>query len=107
MAKGKRTTTSKARRASVANVTKATATICRLEDKAHAEVFGLQHLAALMALMAEHVGGPGKDWSDMEMQEIGNRIEYLGGLVRRHADVTSDTLGEMRSTAERLQWGAQ
>jgi hypothetical protein len=39
------------------------------------------------------------------MQEIGNRVEYLGGLVKRHAEAIGKTLGDMRDAAERLQRG--
>jgi hypothetical protein len=34
-----------------------------------------------MALWGDHVGSPGKGWSDMEMQEIGLRIESLAKMV--------------------------
>jgi hypothetical protein len=52
---------------------------------------------------------PGADWDGMETQQIGLRIEYLGGLVKRHADAISDMVGEIRNTAERMAWkgGAQ
>jgi hypothetical protein len=36
------------------------------------------------------------------MQEIGLRIEYLGGLVKRHAEAIGNVLIEIRDTAERL-----
>jgi len=102
MAKGNRTT-STARRATAAKATfRPSDILCRLEDEAHAEVFGLQHLSELMGVWGDHVGTPYAGWSNMDMQEIGNRIEYLGGLVKRHADAISNTLGEVRSTAERL-----
>jgi len=94
MAKDNRTT-SPARRASVA-----TATICQLEDEAHAEAFGLQHLAALMMLMGENVGTPGAGLTDMATQELGLRIEYLASLIKRHADVISAALVDIRTTAE-------
>jgi hypothetical protein len=83
--------------------------ICGLEDDAHAEAFGLQHLGELMAIWGEHVGSPGADWDGMETQQIGLRIEYLGSLVKRHADAIIDMVGEIRNTAERMAWkgGAQ
>jgi hypothetical protein len=68
-------------------------------------VFGLQHLSELMELLGDCVGTPGASWTDLQMQHIGLRIEYLGGLVKRHADAISLTLGEVRDTAERLQRG--
>jgi hypothetical protein len=107
MAKGN-STTSTPRRATAAKATLASAQastrICGLEDDAHAEVFCLGHLAELLEL-GDHVGTPHAGWSNMDMQEIGLRIEYLGGLVKRHADAIGLTLGEVRSTAERLQKG--
>jgi hypothetical protein len=108
MAKGNRTT-SKALPARVAKVTftprQAAENICGLEDDAHAEAFGLQHLGALLVLFGEHIGAPGADWDGMDTQKIGLRVEYLGSLVKRHADATSDTLGKIRSAAERLERG--
>ena len=107
MAKGHRT--SKTRRATAAKATltleQVSTRICGLEDAAHAEAFSLQHLGELLALFGEHVGGPGKDWSDMEMQRIGLRIEYMGGLVKHHADAISETLSDMRGAAERMTKG--
>jgi hypothetical protein len=40
-----------------------------------------------MALWGDHVSGPGEGWSDMEMQEIGLRIEALAEMVKRHAEL--------------------
>jgi hypothetical protein len=82
---------------------KAAEIICGLEDDAHAEAFGLQHLGELMAIWGEHVGSPGADWDGMETQQIGLRIEYLGGLIKRHADAISDAVGKIRNTAERME----
>jgi hypothetical protein len=105
MARGNRTT-SKARRATAAKATIPPSQIlCRLEDKAHAEVFGLQHLAELMELMGDCVGTPGASWTDLQMQHIGLRIEYCAALVKRHADEISTALIKIRTTAERLQRG--
>ena len=105
MAKGNRTT-STARRATAAKATSSPSQIlCRLEDEAHAEVFGLQHLSELMELMGDCVGTPGASWTDLQMQHIGLRIEYCSALVKRHADEISKTLGDIRDTAERLQRG--
>ena len=105
MAKAKRTT-STARRATAAKAaSRPSQILCRLEDEAHAEVFGLQHLAELMELMGDCVGTPGAGWDNMEMQKIGLRIEYLGELVKRHAERIGRTLIDIRTTAERMQRG--
>jgi hypothetical protein len=37
--------------------------------------------------------------------QLGLRVEYLGGLVKRHAEAIGNVLGEIRSTAERTQRG--
>jgi hypothetical protein len=108
MAKGN-TTASKAPRASVAKViftpAKAAEIICQLEDKACIEAYGLGHLAELMLLFGDHVGTPYAGWSNMDTQEIGLRIEYLGEQVKRHAATIGDVLGEMRHAAERMTKG--
>jgi hypothetical protein len=99
-------TTSTPRRATAAKATSSPSQIlCRLEDAAHAEVFGLQHLAELMELMGDCVGTPGASWTDLQMQHIGLRIEYCSALVKRHADEISTALIKIRATAERLQRG--
>jgi|HubBroStandDraft_6_1064221.scaffolds.fasta_scaffold90672_3 hypothetical protein len=99
-------TASTTRGASVANATKAaTDLICQLEDKAATEAFGLGHLAELMEVWGDHVGTPYADWSNKDMQQIGLRIEYLGGVVKRHAEAIGATLQDMRNAAERLQRG--
>jgi hypothetical protein len=102
-------TASRAPRASVAIVTftpaKAAEIICRLEDKACVEAYGLGHLAELLLLFGDHVGTPGAGWTNLDTQEIGNRVEYLGEQVKRHAAAIGDILGEMRHTAERMQKG--
>jgi hypothetical protein len=103
MAKGK-VTTAKPCRASAPKATSSPSQIlCRLEDAAHAEVFGLQHLAELMELMGDCVGTPRASWTDLQMQHIGLRIEYCSALVKRHADEISTALIKIRTTAERLQ----
>ena len=105
MAKRNRTT-SKPCRATAAKATKAAVeTICRLEDEGFAEVENLRHLSALVALWGDHVGGPGKGWSDMEMQEIGLRIEALAEMVKRHAELCGRAWMEVRTTAERMTKG--
>jgi hypothetical protein len=108
MAKGNRTT-STARRATAAKATlslsQVSESLCRLEDEASVEVFGLEHLSVLMELMGDCVGTPGAGWDNMEMQKIGLRIEYLGELVKRHAEPIGRTLIDIRTTAERMQRG--
>jgi hypothetical protein len=105
MAKGNRTT-STPRGASVANATLAAVErIYRLEDKAAAEAFGLGHLAELMELFGDHVGTPPAVWSNLDMQQIGLRIEYMGCIVKRHAETIGELLGDMRNAAEQLQRG--
>jgi hypothetical protein len=37
------------------------------------------------------------------MQQIGLRIEYIGGIVKRHAEAIGELVGDMRSAAEQLQ----
>ena len=108
MAKANRTT-STARRATAAKATKAAVEkLCRLEDEGFAEVENLRHLSALMALWGDHVGGPGKGWSDMEMQEIGLRIESLAEMVKRHAELCGRAWMDVRQTVEQMtKWGAQ
>jgi hypothetical protein len=39
------------------------------------------------------------------MLEIGHRVEYLGELVKRHAERIGRVLVDVRSTAERMQKG--
>jgi hypothetical protein len=80
--------------------------LCDLEDEAHAEVFGLGHVSALMVTWGEEVSAPGKALSDMEMQAIGLRIEYLGGLVKRHAEAIGSALVEIRTAAEHMEGDA-
>jgi hypothetical protein len=105
MAKAK-LTTSTPRRATAAKATKAAAdTLCRLEDEGFAEVENLRHLSALMALWGDHVGGPGKGWSDMEMQEIGLRIEALAEMVKRHAELCGRAWMDVRQTVEQMTKG--
>jgi hypothetical protein len=105
MAKQKHTT-STPRRATAAKATKAAVEkLCRLEDEGFAEVENLRHLSALMALWGDHVSGPGKDWSDMEMQEIGLRIESLAEMVKRHAELCGRAWMDVRTTAERMTKG--
>jgi hypothetical protein len=105
MANGNRTT-STPRGASVANATKAaTDLICQLEDKASTEAFGLGQLAELMEVWGDHIGTPYAGWSNLDMQQIGLRIEYLGGVVKRHAQAIGGLLGDMRDAAERLHRG--
>jgi hypothetical protein len=97
-------TTSTSRRATAATAAPSPKEIlCRLEDQAHAEVFGLGHLSELMELMGECVGTPGAGWTNMQMQHIGLRIEYLGGLVKRHAEAIGNALVEIRTTAEQME----
>jgi hypothetical protein len=99
-------TTSTARRATAAKATKAASEIlCRLEDEGFAEVENLRHLSALMALWGDHIGGPGKSWSDMEMQEIGLRIESLAEMVKRHAELCGRAWMGVRQTVERMTKG--
>jgi hypothetical protein len=108
MTKSNRTTSTRPG-ASVAKVTfspaQAAEIICRLEDKAETEAFGLGHLSELMELFGEQVGTPFAGWSNMDMQQIGLRIEYLGELVKKHAETIGDTVREIRHTAERMQKG--
>jgi len=42
----------------------------------------------------------------MEMQAIGLRIEYLGGLVKRHAEAIGSALVEIRTAAEHMEGDA-
>jgi hypothetical protein len=92
MAKGNRTT-STARRATAAKPTSNESQIlCRLEDEAHAEVFGLQHLSELMnswAIMSARLTPAGPN---MDMQNIGNRIETETGRRWPH-DLSSRSEG--------------
>jgi hypothetical protein len=100
MAKQKHTT-STARRATAAKAAPSPKEIiCRLEDKASAEAYGLGHLAELMELMGDCVGTPGARWTSIEQQEIGLRIEYLGALIKRHAEAINSALGDIRAAAE-------
>jgi hypothetical protein len=105
MAKDNRTTPT-ARRATAA---KASASpkeiICRLEDEASAEAYGIGHLAELMELMGDCVGTPGNRLSSVEQCELGLRIEYLASLIKRHAEAINTALGEIRYTAEQARMG--
>ena len=105
MAKGNRTTSARPA-PRVAKATKAAVEkLCRLEDAGFAEVENLRHLSALMALWGDHVGSPAKGWSDMEMQEIGLRIESLAEMVKRHAELCGRAWMDVRQTAERMTKG--
>jgi hypothetical protein len=44
--------------------------------------------------------------SSIEQQDIGLRIEYLGRLVKRHAEAIGGALVEIRSIAESMEGGA-
>jgi hypothetical protein len=105
MAKQKHTT-STPRRATAAKATSSPKEIiCRLEDKASEEAYGIGHLAELMELMGDHVGTPSNRLSSVEQQELGLRIEYLAGLVKRHAEAINTALGDIRYTAEQARMG--
>ena len=104
MAKGNRTT-STPRRATAKATKEAVKRLCRLEDEGFAEVEHLRHLRALMATWGDIVGSPGKGWSDMEMQEIGLRIESLAEMVKRHAELCGRAWMDVRMTAERMTKG--
>jgi hypothetical protein len=107
MAKANRTT-STPRRATAAKATRATVEkLCRLEDEGFAEVENLRHLSALMALWGDHVSGPGKGWTAMEMQEIGLRIESLAEMVKRHAELCGRAWMDVRQTVEQMTKGGE
>jgi hypothetical protein len=79
--------------------------ICRLKDEASAEAYGLGHLGELMELFGDCVSTPYAGWTNMQMQQIGLRIEYMAGLVKGHAEAIGKTLEEIRDTAGRMQEG--
>jgi hypothetical protein len=105
MAKANRTT-STPRRATAAKATPSRKEIiCRLEDEATAEAYGLGHLGELMELFGDCVSTPHAGWTNLQMQQIGLRIEYMAGLVKRHAEAIGKTLVDIRTTAERMTKG--
>jgi hypothetical protein len=105
MAKANRTT-STPRRATAAKATpNPKEVICRLEDQASEEAYGIGHLAELMELMGDCVGTPGGRFTSLELQELGLRIEYLARTLKRHAEAISTALGEIRYTAEQARMG--
>jgi hypothetical protein len=105
MAKANRTTSTPRRATAAKAASNPKEIICRLEDKAAEDAYGIGHLAELMELMGDTVGRPGNRLSSMEQQELGLRIEYLAGLVKRHAEVISTALGDIRHTAEQARMG--
>lgn len=80
--------------------------ILKLEIGAVQEVDGLKHLAELLELLGVSVGTPYQNLSDLEVQKIGDRIEYLSGLVKRHAVAIDSALREIRGTVEQWEGGA-
>ena len=105
MAKGNRTTSTAGRATAAKATQEAVKRLCRLEDEGFAEVEHLRHLSALMATWGDIVGSPGKGSSDMEMQQIGLRIESLAEMVKRHADLCGRAWMDVRITAERMTKG--
>jgi hypothetical protein len=105
MAKGNRTTSTPRRATAAKAAPNPKEIICRLEDKAAEEAYGIGHLAELMELMGGRVGLPSNRLSSVEQQELGLRIEYLAGLIKRHAEVIGNALGEIRYTAEQARMG--
>src|SRR5580704_5666710 len=96
MASSNRTTSTPRRATAAKAASSPKEIICRLEDEVSAEAYGLGHLGELMELMGDCVGTPGAGWTNLQMQQIGLRIEYMAGLVKRHAEVIGKALGEIR-----------
>jgi hypothetical protein len=105
MAKAKLTTSTPRRATAAKAAPNPKEIICRLEDKAAAEAYGIGHLAELMELMGDCVGTPSHRLSSVEQCELGLRIEYMAGLIKRHAEAINTALGEIRYTAEQARMG--
>jgi hypothetical protein len=105
MANRNRTTSTPRRATAVKATPSPKEIICRLEDKAAAEAYGIGHVAELMELMGDTVGRPGNRLSSVEQCELGLRIEYMAGLIKRHAEAINTALGEIRYTAEQARMG--
>jgi hypothetical protein len=58
-----------------------------------------------MELMGDRVGTPSNRLSSVEQSELGLRIEYLAGLIKRHAETINTALGDIRWTAEQARMG--
>jgi hypothetical protein len=105
MAKAK-LTTSTPRRATAAKAEPSPKDIiCRLEDQASEEAYGIGHLAELMELMGDRVSTAGAGLTSLERQELGLRIEYMARTFKRHAEAINTALGEIRYTAEQARMG--
>ena len=103
MAKANRTTSTPRRATAAKAAPNPKEIICRLEDQAEEEAYGIGHIADLMELLGDHVSIPGNRLSSLEQQKLGLRIEYLAGLIRRHAEVIGNALGEIRFAAEQAR----
>ena len=105
MAKDNRTTSTPRRATTAKAAPNPKEIICRLEDQAEEEAYGIGHIADLMELLGDHVSIPGNRLSSLEQQKLGLRIEYLAGLIRRHAEVIGNALGEIRFAVEQARMG--
>jgi hypothetical protein len=105
MAKNNRTTSTPRRATAAKPAPNPKDIICRLEDQAAEEAYGIGHIAALVELMGDRVGTPANRLSSVEQSEHGMRIAYLAGLIKRHAEVIGTALGEIRYTAEQARMG--
>jgi len=69
-------------------------------DGVNTEKCNLSHVSALLMQLGAEISTPGANYTDMECQDLGNRVEYLAGQLDRHmADLEKsvETIDEGRA----------
>lgn len=51
-----------------------------------AQRYRLGHLSALLRLLADEIGEPHAERTDLEWQDLGLRVEYVADLLAEHVD---------------------
>lgn len=74
-------------------------------DDAYFAKYDINHAAALLVMLGEHIGTPDAERSDLEWQNLGARVGYLGRQIQRHCEVLDSELAEIEVAARRLPDG--
>ena len=85
--------------------TKDVATIRETTDDAYFAKYDINHAAALLVMLGEHIANPHAERSDLEWQNLGARVGYLGRQIQRHCEVLDCELAEIEVAAGRLPDG--
>jgi hypothetical protein len=73
-------------------------------DGANQEKHNFGHAIALLALLGDEISAPESGRTDIEWQELGNRVEYVVGQLERHVldlGKSLDTIDEARARLRR------